>query len=182
MKKTLSVLILILTFLLALAGCTKSNDKNTLYEEYVVNFVSEFSGEYQSANFLGDNLSHFACWQIYNEQNISTNEFGYINIPEALLKNYITSHFGDIEIDYLEEYDTETNSYIFYPLGEESLNQVEILNVSSKNNTLTYHVQVKKLPFSTENGETITLENYYYTFAIENDVLKFISSSKGIKM
>ena len=149
MRRIVKTVSFILLLCFAFAGCSSiSSEDNfstlrTVYhcltqeqrqelDRYAVSFAETFYSPFDSADALDQELiGQFAFWKIYEETE-ETNAEGICPIPKEKLLTYVQKHFGISGYDYpeaLPEYDSQTQSYLFYPLGEGSLVTASIAKV-----------------------------------------------------
>lgn len=150
MKRIVKTVSFILLLCFAFAGCSSissegdtSSPSQTVYssltqehqqklDEYAISFAETFYSPFDAIDMLDQELiGQFSFWKIYEETE-ETNEEGICPIPKEKLCTYIQTHFDISGYDYpgvFPEYDSQTQSYLFYPLGEGSLVTASIVQV-----------------------------------------------------
>ena len=189
MKRIVKTVSFILLLCFAFAGCSSissegdsSSPSQTVYssltqeqqqelDEYAISFAETFDVPFDSTDVLDQELiGQFSFWKIYGEAG-ETNAEGICPIPKEKLRAYIQTHFGISEYGYpgaLPEYDTQTQSYLFYPLGEGSLVTASIAQVEDVGEDMVcYTMEMSKESMSpNENPEESKAWTSTYRFRL----------------
>lgn len=150
-----------------------SETELTKLKQYVEIFAQSFDSPFRSTDDLDQNsIGWFAFWRIYEDQGIDTNSEGFCIISEADFKAYILTRFGIDNYEYTDltpVYDSEKKEYQFYPLGEGSLNDVQVVDFQvSDNDTVECVVNITTNPMSDEQTVSAVSRTLKYRFKLES--------------
>ena len=151
-----------------------SENESQEMEPYVKIFAANFDKPFQVTTDLDQNsIGWFSFWRIYEENQLKVNTAGYCTISEKELSTYVLTRFGISDYKYTDitpAYDNKKDEYQFYPLGEDSLNDIQIVDTRyNDDNSIEYVINITTNPMSNEQPSSKVKKTIKYKFVIKSN-------------